>query len=86
VKRLRLSIVALVLTVSCGPCVLPNTDPQVQILRRLHQQFAAANKARMLEVQSDALKVTEGIDERKLPSDLRPWIHNLRAYGLSFTH
>jgi hypothetical protein len=55
-------------------------------LRRLHQQLAVATKARMLEVESDALKGSEGIDERRLPSDLRPWIHNLRAYGLSVTH
>jgi hypothetical protein len=40
----------------------------------------------MLEVESDALKASEGIDERRLPSDLRPWIHSLRAYGLSTTH
>ena len=84
--RSHLSIVALVLTLACGPSVLPDNDSQVQILRRLHQQFAAATMPRMLVVQSEALKASEGIDERRLPSDLRPWIHNLRAYGLSSTH
>jgi hypothetical protein len=68
-KRSHLSIVALVLTVACGPSVLPDSDPQVQTLRRLHQQFAATVMPRMLEVQSDALKASEGIDERRLPSD-----------------
>ena len=85
-KRSHLSIVAFVLTVACGPSVLPDSDSQVQMLRRLHLQLTTATKARMLEVESDALKASEGIDERRLPSDLRPWIHNLRAYGLSSTH
>jgi len=85
-KRSHLSIVALVLTVACGPSVLPDNNPQIQSLRRLHQQLAVATKAGMLEVESDALKVSEGIDEKRLPSDLRTWIHNLRAYGLSVAH
>ena len=85
-KRSHLSIVALILIVACGPSALSDNNPQIQSLRRLHQDLAVATKARRLEVESDALKVSEGIDEKRLPSDLQPWIHHLRAYGLSVMH
>jgi hypothetical protein len=84
--RSRLSIVALVLTVACGPSVLPDNNPQIKTLRRLHQQFAVATNMHMIDVQLDAITASKGIDEAGLPKDLRKWIHDLRVYGPAFYH
>lgn len=69
--RPSLSIVALVLTVASGPSVLPDSDPQIQILRRLHQQVLAVTEPRLrvrrVNMQLDALKASEGIADRRLP-------------------
>ena len=84
-KRSRLAIAALVLTVACGPSVLPDSDPQIIKLRALHQQVLAVTelrwRVRRVNMQLDALKASEGIEERRLPPDLRDWIHDLRKFG-----
>ena len=72
-------IVALVLTLACGPSVLPDSDPQIQSLRRLHAQLPTAKTYIRIGNRQDALHVSKGIDEARLPPDLRTWIQALRA-------
>jgi hypothetical protein len=53
--------------------------PKVKSLRRLYAQLPDAKTYVRIGIRQDALEVSKGMDEARLPMDLRAWIHELRA-------